>query len=150
MGWGGNWDGYYALDNIIVRDGKYEFTNIDYQGCVLNIAPPASGSNLPLLPVGAAAHENRSLFLKEYFCQLTWKGLPLEQENPDRVVRYLVHKYDGYTGEMSVLAEVEHSGQTEYQCTARMTEYKPDLYIVYAVRESGVWQILLACHLDLR
>jgi hypothetical protein len=150
MGWGGNWDGYYALDNIIVRDGKYEFTVSDYQSYVLNIVPPTSESNLPSLPFGATAHENRSLFLKEYFCQLTWKGLPLGEENPDRVVRYLVHKYDGYTGEMSVLAEVEHTGQAEYQCNSRMVGYKPDLYIVYAVRESGVREMLLACHLDLR
>jgi hypothetical protein len=150
MGWGGSWDGYYALDNIIVGDGKYEFTVPDYQCFVLNIVPPDSGIDLPSPPFGATAHENRSLFFREYFCQLTWKGLPIGEENPDRIDKYVIHRYDGNSGEGSVIAEIDHTGEIEYRYTFRMSDYSPDLFIVYAVRESGAQKNLLICNLVLK
>jgi hypothetical protein len=141
---GSSWDGYYALDNIIVRDGEYEFTVADNQCFVLNIVPPDTGIDLPYQPFGATAHENRSLFLMEYYCQLKLKGVPIGEEYPDRIDKYGIHKYDGNRGEESVMGEIE------YRYTFRMPDYSPDLYIVYAVRESGAQKNLLVCNLVLK
>jgi hypothetical protein len=147
MGWGGSWDGYYSLNNIVVR-GDRHYTILDWQSYVLNIIPPDSGIELPSLPFGATAHENRSLFLKEYFCEITWKGFPAEEENIDR---YIIRKFDTYTLEDTVFAEVDHTGQADlYHYTFRGPEYNPDVFFIYAVTHDNEWKLLMCCNLVLK
>ena len=148
MGWAGTWDGYYSLDNIIVRDGKYHFTVLEEQGYVLNITPPNRVTELPDLDFGAFAHANESLFFKEYFCQIKWKGFPPGTPNIDR---YDIVKFDIYTLEMSNFAHVAHTSQTGlYQYTFRLSELRPDVYFVYAVPHEGERKMLMCCNLVLK
>lgn len=145
MGWGGSWDGYYAMNNIIVRDGLYDFSSLDPQSFVLKMVPPDRAAELPPMPMGATAHENRSLFLSEFVCELTWQGIPGWGSNIDK---YTVVRYHGFTGELTDFAEVDHTGQTGlYRYTFRLGEYSPDTYFVYAVTDSGEQLTLMYCHL---
>jgi hypothetical protein len=145
MGWGGSWDGYYSLDNIIVRDGKYHFTDVENQSYVLNITSPNSVTELPPLDFGAFAHKNNSLFQKEYFCEIKWQGLPPEAADIDK---YDIEKFDIYTLERTGFAEVDHTGQTGlYQYTFRLSEPMPDVYFVYAVTHEGERKLLMCCNL---
>jgi hypothetical protein len=147
MGWGGPWDGFYSLNNIVVR-GDRHYTILDWQSYVLNMIPPDSGIELPTQHFGAAAHENRSLFFKEYFCEITWKGFPAGEENIDR---YVIHKFDIYTLERIEFAEIDHTGQTDlYQYTFRESEYSPDVYFIYAVTHQDEWKLLMCCNLVLK
>jgi hypothetical protein len=148
MGWAGTWDGYYSLNNIIVRNGKYHFTVLEEQGYVLNITPPTRVTELPVLDFGAFAHVNKSLFFKEYFCEIKWKGFPPETQYIDR---YDIVKFDIYTLETSDFARVDHTGQTGlYQYTFRVTELMPDVYFVYAVPHEGESKMLMGCNLILK
>lgn len=145
MGWGGSWDGYYAMNNIVVRDGLYDFSFVERQNFVLRMVPPDRVPELPPLPVGAAAYENRSLFLSEYICELTWQGIPGWGSNIDK---YVIVRYNGFTGEESDFAEVDHTGQGDLYChTFRLDEFSPDTYFVYAVRNNGERLPLMFCHL---
>ena len=147
MGWGGAWDGYYSLNNIVVR-GDREYTILDGQSYVLNIIPPDSGIELPSLPFGATAHENRSLFLSEYFCEITWKGYPAGEGNIDR---YIIRKFDTSTLEDTLFVEVDHTGQADlYQYTFRGSGYSPDLFFIYAVTHDNEWKLLMCCNLVLK
>lgn len=145
MGWGGSWDGYYSLDNIIVRDGKYHFTVLEDQCYVLNIAPPNSASQLPPLDFGAFAHKNLSLFQREYFCEIKWQGLPPGSTDIDK---YVIVKFDLNTLERIGFAEVDHTGQTGlYQYTFRLPEPTPEVYFVYALTHEGEGKLLMCCNL---
>ncbi|NIM13083.1 MAG: hypothetical protein GTO45_13285 [Candidatus Aminicenantes bacterium] len=145
MGWGGSWDGYYSLDNIIVRDGKYHFTVLERQAYTLNITHPDSVTELPPLDFGAFAHVNKSLFFKQYFCEIKWKGFPPQAQDIDR---YDIVKFDINTLERSDFAQVDHTGQAElYQYTFRIPEPMPDIYYVYAVNHEGERELLMCCNL---
>jgi hypothetical protein len=148
MGWAGSWDGYYSLNNIVVRDGKYHFTVLEKQGYVLNITPPNRVTELPVLDFGAFAYVNESLFFKEYFCEIKWKGFPPETQD---IERYDIVKLDIYTLERSGFARVDHTGQTGlYQYSFRVPELRPDVYYIYAVPHEGDRILLMRCNLILK
>lgn len=144
MGWGGAYDAYYSLNNIVVRDDR-QYTILEWQGYVLNMVPPHLENELPPMSIGASAHENKSLFQREYYCELTFQGIPGMDNDIDR---YEIVRYNGNTGERTVLTEVDHTGQSEpYRCTFRFPEYTPDLYVVNSVSHWDTrWQLLF-CHL---
>lgn len=147
MGWGGPYDAYYSLNNIVVRDNR-QYTILEWQGYVLNMIPPGRERELPPMSIGASAHLNRSLLQSEYYCELTWQGIPGLNNDIDH---YEIVRYNGISGERTVLDHVNHTGQTEpYTCTFRFPEFTPDLYTVSSV---GHWEnrwLLLYCHLILR
>ena len=146
MGWGGSYDAYYSLNNIVVK-GDRQYSILEWQEYVLNMVPPGRENELPPMPIGASAHMNRSLFQKEYCCELTWQGIPGVNNDIDR---YEIIRYKGYTGEQIILAEVDHTGQSElYHYTFRSPEYTPDFFIVRSVNHAGGWSPLLYCHLVL-
>lgn len=146
MGWGGKWDGYYSLNNIVTD--PYDFTWNDYQGCVLNIVPPGSGIDLPELSVGGMVHENRSLFFRESFCELSWLG----PSGPDAVDYYVVLLHNIYTKEYFWAEEVGHTGQgTPYRFTFRLPEYNVEDTAVSVLARTGpedwAWERLMFCYL---
>ncbi|MCP5105427.1 MAG: hypothetical protein GY950_18710 [bacterium] len=146
MGWGGKWDGYYSLNNITTD--PYAFTVNDYQNCVLNMVPPDSGIDLPVLPVGGTVHENRSLFFRESFCELTWRGFP----GPGQVDYYVILLYNIYTKEYFWWAEVNHTGQTTpYRHTFRLPDYNSnDTAVAVLARvgpEDWAWEHIMFCYL---
>jgi len=146
MGWGGKWDGYYSLNNIVTD--PYDFTWNDYQMCVLNIVPPDSGIDLPVFSVGGTVHENRSLFLRESYCELTWLGPP----GPDAVDYYVILLYNIYTREYFWSAGVNHTGKTTpYRYTFRLPDYnRNDTAVAVLARtgpETWAWEYLMFCYL---
>lgn len=146
MGWGGKWDGYYSLNNITTD--PYDFTNTDYQNCVLNIVPPDSGIDLPVLPVGGTVHENRSIFFRESYCDLTWLGRP----GAEGVDYYVILIYNIYTKEYFWSAEVNHTGQTTpYRYTFRLPDYNSDDTAVAVLARTGpgewAWDHVMFCYL---
>jgi hypothetical protein len=146
FGWNGAYDGYYALNNIVVRDRYY--TVLERQCYVLNMVPPYLEASLPGLPIGASAHENKSLFQHEYYCELTWRGIPGFAADIDR---YLIYRHDGVTWEMSFVAEMGHTGQADlYRYSFRQSDFTQDAYSVYAVTHSDEWRRLIFCNLMLR
>ena len=146
MGWGGSYDAYYSLNNIVVRDNQ-QFTVLEWQEYVLNMVP-SGWTELPALPFGAESHENKSLLRTDYYCEITWLGASGSASNIDR---YVIIRYDGITGERSVLAEIDHTGQIgAYRYSYRLPEFRPDVLIVYAVDYANDWNMIMFCNLMLR
>lgn len=146
MGWGGHWDGYYSLNNIIAGDRFY--TLLEGQSFFLDLVPPESGTALPSRDCGGVAYENRSLLLKEYCCELTWKAHPA---GPEIIDRYDIIGYDNTWGVLPKVAEVDHTRQTGlYRYNFRVPDYTSHFYIILAVDNTGTKTPLMYCYLALK
>ena len=146
MGWGGTWDGYYSLNNIVIATREYTLT--EFQNYVINLVPPDSGIELPAQDIGIAAYENRSLLFKEYACELTWKGPPAGQGN---VEKYEIISYDTIYGFYDFVAEVNAPGPDGiYKYSFRMADYTAYAYIVQVVYSDGTKEPVMLCHPILR
>lgn len=145
LGWGGAWDGYYSLDNITAADRFY--TLLDEQCYVLNMVPPESGIAVLAPECGGIAHENRGLFLKEYYCELTWKAHPA---GPETIDRYDIISYDNKWGLYSKVAEIDHTRQSGfYRYTFRVSDYTSHAYIILSVDHERNERIRLLSYLSL-
>ncbi len=149
MGWDGNWNGYFALDNIVVReDDPLDFTDVEKQAFVLKMVPPERADLLPEYEVGGTVSIDRSLFLFRYYCTITWEGVP---GAVDRIAKYYVVARHTGTGEEHWLAEIPHTGQSSlYSYTFTSLDFDSHTYFIVGVtvEEEDFW--VLGCNLVLK
>lgn len=146
MGWGGAWDGYYSLNNIVAADRFY--TLLEPQCYFLNMVPPGSGIDLPSQDCGGTAYENRSLFLKEYYCELTWQAHPA---GADIIDRYEIYGYDNLRGFYIKMGEIAHTGQTGLiRYSFRLPDYTSHFYIILSIDKNEEQALHQMCYLILQ
>ncbi|MBN2344842.1 MAG: C10 family peptidase [Candidatus Aminicenantes bacterium] len=124
MGWGGAYDAYYSLNNIM------DFDVNEWQIFVYDIYPPDFLAVPPPQNTGGEAFLNESLFFSQYFCRIRWEAGP---GGDAELGKYVILQRDGQ-GNVSTLGEVEPRVK---EFTFRCADYSACSYAVVAVDRSG-------------
>jgi hypothetical protein len=120
MGWGGSYDAYYSLNNIL------DFNVSEWQILVYDIYPPGFQAVQPPQNPAGEAFLNESLFFSQYYCRISWEASPSGDET---LRRYVVLQKDGQ-GNVTSLGEVAPQVK---EFTFRNTDYAAASYAVVAV-----------------
>jgi hypothetical protein len=124
MGWGGSYDGYYSLNNII------DFDINEWQIFVYDIYPPGYMAVLPPQNTSGEAFLNESLFFSQYYCRISWDA---SSSGDADLSKYIILQKDDQ-GNVASLSEVEPQIK-EY--TFRSVDYAARNYAVVAVDQNG-------------
>lgn len=133
FGWSGSYNGYFTMYNIVPSD-NLNFDEYEYQDMTINFYPyPGYKRPMGKAPndIHGNAYLNRSVFLSEYVCQLTWSESPSEDK---RIFEYIIYRQkDGSTEE---LARVKPEDGHVYEF--RIKDYNEYIYSVGVEDKNGV------------
>ncbi len=132
MGWGGSWDGYYAPNNIVVRDERYAFTCLESQRFVLNMVPPRREAELPAASPGAVKVSFSLPFFRKSLYVVKWKGVTDPGLN---VKQYAIFHYSAGMWIGSRISP--HTGANEHLSLIWLPEPDVSLFEVSAVLSDG-------------
>jgi len=131
FGWSSAADGYYQMDKIVTK--AYDFSGLN-QDMIINIYPYPGYKK----PTGKAPDEitgyaklNKSAFLTEYVCELTWSESPSEDK---RIREYIIYRQKD--GSIEEFARVEPKDGHSY--TFRVNDYSSYVYSVGVIDKNGV------------
>lgn len=93
MGWRGNYDAYYSLDDIVF------FPYVNYQHALVNIIPDYPPE--PPINFSGARVENRAGSKSEYIDVLTWEANPINADRGLNIIAYRIYFAGSFLTEVS-------------------------------------------------
>jgi len=132
FGWSSAADGYYQMDKIVTKN--YDFSGLNHQNMTINIYPyPGYKKTTGKAPdeITGYAKLNKSAFLTEYVCELTWSESPSQDK---RIREYIIYRQKD--GSIEEFARVEPKDGHSY--TFRVNDYSSYVYSVGVIDKNGV------------
>ncbi|MCD6453817.1 MAG: C10 family peptidase [Candidatus Aminicenantes bacterium] len=125
MGWGGNSDGFYSVDNIL------DFNLTAWEYAIVNIYP----ENQPARPrnVKAVRKIDRGIFVHRYYDEVTWDP---PSTGASELKGYEILRWDVSRGFVKVVASVQ-SGEERIAVTEAGTTQEDYRYAVRAISKEG-------------